>query len=130
MIADTTQTIGPLAAEVLTRIDAVAAKMGVAAGEVWNIWIATSWRPAVGVAIGFSVALLIALVAGLALRWAVKHENQNDDLVGFLGVASCVGLIVAGIIVIFNVCNLPDAITYMAEPRLYALDQLRGLVGK
>lgn len=122
---DTTLTQG-----LLSRLDAVTAKMGVAASEVWNIWIATSWRPAVGVAVGFAVALLIALVAGLALRWAVKHENQNDDLVGFLGVAGCVGLIVAGIIVIFNVSHLPDALTYLAEPRLYALDQLRGMVGK
>lgn len=122
---DTTLTQG-----LLSRLDAVTAKMGVAANEVWNIWVATSWRPAVGVAVGFSVALLIALVAGFAVRWAVKHGDQNDDLVGFLGVAGCVGLIVAGIIVIFNVSHLPDALTYLAEPRLYALDQLRGMVGK
>ena len=113
-----------LTGALLTRLDALTSTMGVAATEVWSIWLATSWRPMAGVVLGLTLSLFAILLGGLLARWAVK---KDDELFFFAGAAP---FVIGIVVVLINLTHLPDAMAYLAEPRLYALDQLRGLVGK
>lgn len=116
---DTTLTQG-----LLTRLDAVTAQMGVAASEVWGIWIATSWRPMAGACFGLALSFLAIVIGGRLIRLGIK---KDDELIFLLG---SVPFAVAAVAVLINLSNLPDAFAYLMEPRLYAIDQLRGLLGK
>lgn len=133
MTNDSTQVVGPLAKEVLQRLDAVAAQMGVAANEVWSIWLATSWRPMLDTGSTLVIGLLMVLSGCWALRKAYQYDRENvynDVRPPMFGVPGGFFALVGIIAFLIALTNLPDAITYLAEPRLYALDQLRGLVGK
>lgn len=133
MTNDSTQVVGPLAREVLQRLDAVAAQMGVAANEVWSIWLATSWRLMLNTGSTLVIGLLMVLGGCWALRKAYQFDRENvynDVRPPMFGVPGGFFALVGIIAFLIALTNLPDAITYLAEPRLYALDQLRGLVGK
>jgi len=117
---DTTLTQGLLA-----RLDAVTATMGVAATEVWSIWLATAWMGAAQSALGLTVAIPLGLWAYRTVD-GLKHEYDGGPL---SEVAVAAGL-VAAFVGLVSAIHLVGALPYLFEPRLYALDQLRGLVGK
>jgi hypothetical protein len=121
---DSTLTTG-----LLTRLDAITNKMGVAATEVWSVWLATSWRPALNLAVLGVVALVSFLLGTKSVRYALSDECSADEepLFGMAGIILCAVCLFTGI---GFMVNFADAIVYLNEPRLYALDQLRGLVGK
>ncbi len=123
-MTDTTLTNG-----LLTRLDALTAKMGVAATEIWNIWLATSWRPA----LNYGIALVIGLVAlgvGLKLVNSAIEKEKNLDDGAWPGVPGVLLTFMGVIFTAAALCNAADAIAYVIEPRLYAFDQLRRLIGK
>lgn len=121
-----------LAQGVLERLDAVTAKMGVAAGQLWDIWLATSWRPLLDAGIGLGGGLLLLLLGALGLRLTIRKVGDwEDDATAPLGALSVIALLIGGIVLALNLFgSLPDAIAYYRVPEVYALDQLRGLIGR
>lgn len=131
-----------LTAGLLERLDAVAQAAGVAANEVWSIWLATSWRPMVGLLPWLFAALVLAVASRKVFqrstaareRWEAtpeSHRSWRDDDAAAQWFALGVFLVVASCFVLFVASGIAvDAIAYLLEPRLYALDQLRGLIGE
>jgi hypothetical protein len=119
---DTTLTQG-----LLERLDAVTAQMGVAATEVWSIWLATAWVPVAQDVVGLVLALVVGRVAYKA---HVKVSEDYGSAADFAVVLSAFVVMMAAIVAGVCTINLVGEAPYLFEPRLYALDQLRGLVGK
>lgn len=122
-----------LTGALLTRLDALTAKMGVAATEVWSVWTGTSWRPLSNTVSLFVIGLLLVAGGTVALKKAFKSNETagyDDPRPVMFGVPGGVAMLVGGIMALAALLDLANAIAYLVEPRLYALDQLRELVGK
>lgn len=119
-----------LAQGVLDRLDAVAATMGVAANRLWDIWLATSWRPMLNEGIMLLAVLVLFGWTVFAFGWCLPRAERTgegeDAVMGSGLITAFIGMVV----LVLVISNLGDAITYLRVPEVYALDQLRALVGK
>lgn len=118
-----------LAAGLLERLDAVAATMGVAATDLWGLWLATWWRSLIEPTAAMVTSGLMACGA-LRLWRHYRDEKRNHR---YPDESWAAGSIVVGavavVLALAGVFALAEALPYVFEPRLYALDQLRGLLG-
>lgn len=120
-VADTS-----LRAEVFSRIDAIGAKLGVAANHLWPVLVRQSYADA---AIDLVLGTTFALVAFRCYSWLPGLWKKSDgDDVYFMGVClSTLGLVAATVAVV--VC-LSQAAGRFINPEYYALqsvlDVLRG----
>lgn len=113
----------------LSRLDAMTAKLGIGANALWSLWLATWWRP--WLLIGALAALCLTAIIAAVFSWrryeaSVKKNSYNDGWMMPAIILSCtaVGLFIG----VVALC--PDAISYSLNHQLYAVDQLRGLIGK
>lgn len=121
-----------LATGVLTRLDAVAAKLGVAADQLWDLWVRT------GPLLTWTDVGLTAIVGFMLYRlnrWLAKgYKAENgkgaygDETPWMIGaILTGVGAVLCGVA---TVVSIRYAIIVTVEPRLYAIDQLKELLGK
>jgi hypothetical protein len=121
-VSDTT-----LVAGVLTRLDALTAKLGVGATEVWSIWLGSAWRPMVElVTFAGCMGVLIFGLLLLSARLRAKETYEPEDGAALV---YCLAVVAGILTAVVLAVNLSDAIAYLIDPRLYALDQLKGLLG-
>lgn len=122
----------PMETEILSRVDAVAAKLGVAATELWNIWLATSWTPLGKVTMAMTITTLFVLVLSAVTWHCAKRFAQTDGDGWLLAAVGCgFGAVFFCVILgLMLLTELPDAVIYWRFPELYALDQLRALIGR
>jgi hypothetical protein len=108
--------------ELLKRLDAIAAKLGVGAGEAWRIFIhqayveAWTWLPFV--ILWTVVTVMLLKVAAICRRY---QKDQNEDLYGLGAVVcylACVGSS-AGIATCIS-----SMVLILANPEAYALREI------
>jgi uncharacterized membrane protein YraQ (UPF0718 family) len=124
-----------LSKEVLTRLDAIAAKLGVAAGEVWRILLKQAFVESV---VQVVVGVLLAITAAIVVKWFysrvladqafnanIKEEHSYDyyrakrDPAGWVtGMVLCsiAGLVAIGVAI--------SGILGVMNPEYYALREL------
>lgn len=111
----------------LSRLDVITSKMGVGATQLWDLWTATSWRALLGVGFLLLFAVISGVLSVLTMRMAQRANSDAEDLLTLLFLAAAGVSIVCACAALLNAS---EAVAYIIEPRLYALDQLRELVGR
>lgn len=119
--------------EIFKRIDALAAKLGVAANGVWNVLVAQARVEAIKELIGLGVAGGLGILGIGMLIWAVRKANAasnrcDGDVETFWGVTAVISGIVALISVIYILCCATSWITPMYNPQYWALQQIMNLM--
>lgn len=111
---------------VLSRLDAAAAKVGVAADQLWGLWLATWWRPLISTVLSGVVFVVCLIVFRRLWKWAASANNDIDEITPLIFIAGTIGVIS---LIAFGF-SVSDSIAYSIDHRLYALDQLRQLIHK
>lgn len=112
--------------EILKRIDALAAKLGVAGTELWRILIRQAGVDAIfdSLYIGLSGITICVLVK--FLFWGLKRneKKQDDDIIAIciISVISVIGILAS---IVFLLVNLNDLPTALFNPEYRALELLR-----
>ena len=120
-----------LAQGLLSRLDVLTAKLGIGAGALWSLWLHTWWRPWLD-EVMLGTAFLVALVGTVWVvrRWiAAERKNVDGGADPALAMGGTIGIGATFTLFVFVVLHLSDCIAYTVNHSLYALDQLRGLVG-
>jgi len=124
----------------LHRLDTLAAKAGIAGGHLWDLWMSTWWRPLIPVIVA-GILLVICMPTFFKkvklINMKVPHNNNPDYMVEQpeeVMIPAIVAMVVCGLITIpamlVFLLQLPDAITYAFNHQLYAVDQLRQVIGR
>lgn len=113
----------------LHRLDTLAAKAGIAGGQLWDLWLATWWRPMIPVVIT-GVLVLICLPLFFKNLKIANNRSNDDEIVISAGITSVICAIVGAVSLLILLLSLPDAMTYALNHQLYALDQLRQVIGR
>ena len=111
--------------EILTRLDALTEKLGVAAQELFAIYVRQApleFADVVGVVIGLAVV-------GLLFKYSLSRmaqEDQFDDSGWFMVVIlSCIALLIFGV---FVVAESTEAVKAVLNPEYYAITHLGQLL--
>ncbi len=120
-----------LTAELLKRLDALAAKMGVTGQYLWGVLLRQA-HVAVWEAVGGLLLGAIAIIVGLlALWWGIRQPKDKYDCLGdgALGAVVCgsISFVLGSIASLVNAFSLP---TLLMNPGYWALqDLIRQLKG-
>jgi hypothetical protein len=110
--------------EILKRLDALGAKLGVTAQYLWGVLIKQArvemWTDTAIVC----VALVAAGASAWMVRWAHKEDTSDSEAIVIVG--SIVGLVASGIAIGYAVA----AITEGANPEYWALKQVMSAVAQ
>jgi len=106
--------------EVLQRIDALAAKLGVAAGEVWKILVKQSvveaWQQ-----VATGVVFVLVMVAFIYFgRWCWKRYEESGGY-GDWNTSALIAYSLALIPAVIAICSVITAISRFVNPEYYAL---------
>jgi len=124
-----------LTQEVLVRLDALAAKLGVTAERLWDVLVASAalrWYSVAEAGVLFAVSALIAV-------WGWRNANRrgwfiatggtkyDETLWGLIPIAAVVS---TGVCFVVTVVQIVSALKATAMPEYHALQQVLKLLGK
>jgi len=110
--------------EVLSRLDALAAKLGVAANYLWAVLVRQAYVEAVG-------ALLFLVVVHLATRYALRIWRHGRDKGWHQGeyglpfeMGTAIGMLMLGVCWIVAVVQVVCGVQNVLNPEYFALHQV------
>ena len=110
-----------LAQDVLSRLDTIAGKLGVAADHIWGVLVkqavVSGWTDLALLAV-FWVPLLTAQIAGI--RWYMKQEKPSDDNFAIPGIPA----VMLVVLTIVTLILAPQAIQALINPEYWAFHDL------
>jgi len=123
-----------LLSEVTTRLDALAAKLGVASGQMWEILVTQARLEALENGFFAALGLIMMLsfwrlwkytwtpVEGFKNRWGLWAHNCNNDAALF---GSGISLSLLGLTgPILFLANTTSTLKYLLNPEYYALKEI------
>lgn len=119
--------------EIMVRIDALAAKLGVTSEYVWGVLVKQAHVEAYSLTLIAAVLGLLACMAGFAFRHSLKKlmapnvAYADEEIYGPICVVTAiasVGLTAASLV------NVYDAITPLLNPEYWALQQVLEVLKK
>ena len=114
-----------LVSGILTRVDILANQLGVAAGDIWSIWLSLNYRPLMDCLTLLVVSSMVMYPSYRIVKWAYEDEHNRE---GYL-ILSSIAFFMAFLAALVAVVCLPDAIIYFRNPEAYALSQLAEMIG-
>ena len=111
--------------EILTRIDALAEKLGVAAQELFAIYVRQAPLEFVDVAAVAVVLIIIGLLFKYSLSKMIKEEQFDDSGWWIVTGVTCVALF---IFVAVEIGETAQAIKAVLNPEYYAITHLSELI--
>ena len=105
--------------EIFDRLDAIGAKLGVAANHLWPALIKQAYMDGVRDSTVAGVFLILVGASGLLVRYGFKQEDEDAFIAG-----NCFAVL---FLLLFAVWAYP-AIGELCNPEFYALKILRELV--
>lgn len=107
--------------EVLTRLDALAAKLGVAAGQMWDILVRQSWLVSGIMQTAVGAAFVIMAIVGLYFMGTTDDWQEPKP-------RSVSGVVLAFFGFLFAAILLSQGIPHLINPEYYALKDILGAV--
>jgi hypothetical protein len=107
--------------EILNRIDALSAKLGVAAQVLWATYIRQARYEAVEEIVW---ATLESIGLYLLCRWAIRHFKDFEDLLPIYVIVAIFGVL----LVIFIIFSLDGVVPQLLNPEYWAFKELMSAV--
>lgn len=109
---------------VLSRVDQLSAKLGVAAGHIWGFYVRQAYVEATTDAIAAIVAAVLSYISlRLAISWGKKQEQSIRYSVGYGCAAATAGFVAIGFAITAFV-NLYFGLQAIMNPQFWAFQQL------
>jgi hypothetical protein len=123
---DVTQEVDKVTTEVLSRLDAIAAKLGVAAGQVWKMYLQQAEVVVYFNAIEMTLMLMVIVVGALNTRryWAFCNEfDRHGDNTGYF-ICGIVGHCLQFIFTVVLFVKGYELLTCLLNPGYWAFQQI------
>lgn len=115
--------------EVLTRLDALAAKLGVVTSHLWAVLVRQQQVQFLVDLLYTVVTVAGVVVAAVLLRnFLRKFKATNDEMWAGGAFAAGVVLLIVGICACVNIASLMDSVGRLMNPEYYALRSLMRLM--
>ena len=106
--------------EVFSRLDALAAKLGVAVDQLWEVLVSSQSRYVFQPIGWFIASLMVMLVAYVVGTWVAQLDQDEDSK----RIALMIGVILAAFVFLGVVVDGIAAIQHLIYPEYYALQEI------
>jgi len=114
--------------ELLTRLDILAAKLGIAVDQLWEIFIAQAQIDAIATIASFILALMVGLGLMKHSKDKPKLTEKHPHSATLAGVIMVVGIIVTALAVIAIIFGSSGITTQLLNPDYYAWEEIRRIL--